>query len=187
MDLLHIVDQAKLGDQKAFRYLVEQYQEYAYILSFRILCNEEEARDTVQESFIKIWKNIKKYDPKIKFTTWMYTIVTHTAIDKFRSLKRYTMVNIDDVAEHLEKIEDVGPGHKIDNEEIGMIIKLMAEDLPEKQRLIFVLRDIQGLESDEVEKIMKSSKTSVKTNLYHARRAIREKLNKVLAFERRSL
>ena len=186
-EIINTIEQVKKGDQAAFKYLVEQYQEYAFRLSFRILCDEEEARDIVQESFIKIWQNIKKYDPKTKFTTWMYTIVTHTAIDRLRSLKHLNLVNIDHVSEHLEGISDQGLDYKLDNTEMGQIIRLMAEDLPGKQRLIFVLRDLQGFDSDEVEQIMKLTKTSVKTNLYHARKAIREKLNKILAYERRML
>jgi len=99
-----IIKEIKDGKQDAFRKLVEEYQQYAFNLAFRILCDEEEARDTVQDSFIKIWRKINEYDTNIKFTTWMYKIVTNTAIDRIRSIKRQKSVNIDEVSEKLYQI-----------------------------------------------------------------------------------
>ncbi len=80
-DAENIIHKARNGDKNAFGELVTKYQQYAFNLAFRIVCNEDDARDVVQDSFIKIWKNMKAYLPKIEFTTWMYKIVTNTAID----------------------------------------------------------------------------------------------------------
>ncbi|MCD4664412.1 MAG: RNA polymerase sigma factor [Bacteroidales bacterium] len=184
-DTEKIIQQIKNGDQKAFRVLVENHQQYAFSLAFRILCDEDEAKDAVQESFIKIWRSIKNYDEKMKFTTWMYKIVTNTAIDRFRSIKRLNQVNIETVYEKLEKQNHHNPGVQLDNRETAQLIRIISETLPEKQKLVFVLRDLQGLDSCEVEDILNLPETSVKSNLYHARKVIREKLNKILSFERR--
>ena len=101
-----IIKQILAGSQAAFRQLVEKYQQYAFSLAFRILCHEEEAKDTVQDSFIKIWKNINSYNDQHKFTTWMYKIVTNTAIDKLRSMKKLLHTDSDKVSRHLDLINN---------------------------------------------------------------------------------
>lgn len=185
-EIKEIILKVKKGDQSAFRKLVELHQQYAFNLAFRILCNDEEARDIVQESFIKIWQKIADYNPKIKFTTWMFKIVTNSAIDRLRVIKRNIFVDLENVSGRIDQIMEENPETSLNNKELGQMINFIAEDLPEKQRLVFVLRDIQGLDSVEVENILSMPETSVKSNLYHARKVIREKLSKIMTYERSS-
>lgn len=180
-----IINRIKEGDQAAFRELVEAYRQSAFSLAFRIVCDEEEARDVVQESFIKIWIKIGTYDPSQKFTTWMYRIITNNAIDKVRQLKRRRLVSIEKVQGRIEKKNAGSTGNDYENAEIARLITHLAEGLPEKQQLVFILRDIQGVDSGEVEKILDLSADSVKSNLYHARKAIREKLVRYDLYEGR--
>ncbi len=184
IDQENIINKARNGDKEAFGKLVMKHQQYAFNLAFRIVCNEDDARDIVQDSFIKIWKNMKLYLPKIKFTTWMYKIVTNTAIDHLRSGKKMDMVNIDDFHEGDEQTNVITPETLLNNKEMGELIRSFAGTLSEKQKLVFVLRDLQGLNSDEVEAILDLSETSVKSNLYHARKTIGGKLHKILSYER---
>jgi RNA polymerase sigma-70 factor (ECF subfamily) len=179
-DFQEIIDRIKKGDQAAFRRIVEDYRQQAFSMAFRILCNEEEARDIVQESFVKIWQKIGTYDMTQKFSTWMYKIVANGAIDRLRQIKKHKQVNLEKVImkidyQNLEltQIED-------DNKETAQLISLLAEGLPEKQQMVFILRDLQGVDSAEVRQILNLSETSVKSNLYHARKAIKEKLLKAI-------
>lgn len=172
----------KTGDQQAFRTLVEQHQQYAFSLAFRILCNEDEAKDAVQESFIKIWKHIDAYKPDMKFTTWIYKIVTNSAIDRLRSHKRINTVPIDIMGESLGRIQNHNPEEQADNEDLARLIRAIAQKLPITQRLIFILRDIHGFPSEEVECILDLPENSVKSNLYHARKAVREKIKAMVSY-----
>ncbi len=181
-----IIDQIKKGSQQAFRSLVEEYQQYAFNLAFRILGNEEEARDAVQDSFIKIWQKINSFDGKAKFTTWMYRIVTNKAIDRLRSIRRISYVNIDDVSDKLNDLYQSDSVVQLDNKELGQMIRFISEGLPEKQRLVFIMRDIQGLDSSEVQQILEMPDSAVKSNLYHARKVVRDQLSKILLYERRT-
>ncbi len=95
-DLDEIITMVKNGDQAAFRKIVEEYRQQAFSMAFRIVCDEEEARDIVQESFIKIWQKIDTYDMSMKFSTWLYKIVANSAIDRMRQIKRHNLVNIDE-------------------------------------------------------------------------------------------
>jgi len=175
-DLQEIIECIRNGDRTAFRKLVTMYQQPAYRLAFRILGNEEEARDAVQESFIKIWQKIETFDMKEKFSTWLNKIVANSAIDRMRQIKRHKLVNLDKAINTIDHFNLDITQTEIDNKETARLITWISEGLPEKQKIIFILRDLQGVDSSEVQQILKLSETSVKSNLYHARRAIREKL-----------
>jgi RNA polymerase sigma-70 factor (ECF subfamily) len=179
-----IIDKARKGDKKAFGSLVVQHQQYAFNLAFRIVCNEDDARDVVQDSFIKIWKNMKLYNPNIKFTTWMYKIVTNTAIDQLRAIKKAGLVNIDDFREKLENVCADNPETQLTNIETGQLIRMISDTLSEKQKLVFVLKDLQGLSSYEVSAVLDLPATSIKSNLYHARKTIKKELLKIISYER---
>lgn len=175
------IKRAKIGDSKSFGQLVTKYQKRAFNLAFRIVCDEDDAQDVVQESFIKIWKNMKMYNQNIKFSTWMHTIVTNTAIDLQRSNSKKSLIDIDNVEINVRQLVD-NPEDEMDNKELGSLIKLASNELTPKQRIVFVLRDLQGLKSEEVSEILKLSANSIKSNLYHARKAIKEKLQHILMF-----
>lgn len=167
-------------DKKTFAILCEANYEYAYRISFRILANEEDARDIVQEAFIKVWKNISRYNEKIKFTTWLYSIVTNLCIDMLRKQKNHADIHSE---EALKKIALLHEEDQLTNKDLASIISLIAGGLSPKQRAIFVLRDLEGLEMAEISKITKLPPKSVKSNLWHARKAIRDKLIKVYKVE----
>ena len=73
----------------------------------------------------------------------------------------------------------------LNNKDLGRLIRLIADDLPDKQRLVFILRDLQELDSQEVQEILDMPATVVKSNLYHARKTIKEKMSRIVAYERR--
>lgn len=185
MEHSQIIHQIKKGNQSAFRLLVEQYQAYAFKLAFRIICNEEDAKDVVQESFIKIWRNISNYNSSTKFTTWMYKIVTNSAIDLYRKNARQSSISLDESINTFSQVDQDFTNKNQNNKELAILIRKMSDGLPEKQRLIFVLRDLQEMDSQEVQEILEISETTVKSNLYHARKTIKEKLLTLMAYERR--
>lgn len=179
-DLQEIIERVKKGDQAAFRRIVEEYRQQAFSLAFRIMCDEEEARDVVQESFIKVWQKIETYNMTQKFSTWLYKIVANSAIDRLRQIKRHNLINLDKVISKIEYLNLDNMQMEIDNKETAQLIRWIAEGLPEKQQMVFILRDLQGVDSSEVRQILNLSENSVKSNLYHARKAIREKLLKAI-------
>lgn len=183
--LHEIIRAVKNGDKEAFRKLVEEFRHGAFRLAFRMLGDEEDARDVVQESFIKMWQKINSYKETEKFTGWMYRIVSNTAIDRMRAVKRHPRVSIDDIQGRLVLLTDDSDHRRLENKEAGELIRMMTEDLPEKQRIIFSLRELEGLSSEEVEAVTGFSEDIVKSNLYHARKAIRERLEAIFNYERR--
>ncbi len=168
-----LIESCVKGDVHAFRELVEMLQMYAYTLAFRILLNEEDAKDAIQESFIKVWKRLGNYNGKYLFTTWMYRIVVNTCIDKLKEVKKRSEVYLETTNE-LNATDD-----SLANRELTKQIRLLSKGLPEKQRIIFVLIDLQGLNLDEASEVLNMPKGQIKSNLYYARKSIREELAKL--------
>lgn len=169
------IARSKQGDVWAFRHLVELYQCYAFSLAFRIACDEEDARDIVQEAFIRVWKHIGEYSPDVKFTTWLYKIVVNLSYDRLKGERRRSRLFM-----RMSKVPGLdyqASGQAVDvsvmNRDLADKIKAIAQKLPLKQRMVFVLRDLQDLSVGEVAEILGMSHQSVKTNLCYARRAIR--------------
>ena len=168
-----ILELAKSGDPSAFKRIVEHYSIYAYNLAFRILCDEEEAKDAVQDSFIKIWKRIGAFN------------ATHTAIDLLRkqNIRKTTSIDLSNCVP--SDIDENSTQKKMDNQELAALISNLSEGLPEKQRMVFILRDIQGFKSIEVQEILEMPEDAVKSNLYYARKSVKEKLTRLMVYERR--
>ncbi len=183
--LQEIIQKIQKGDKNAFRVLVEKYQQQAFNLAFRMLGDEDEARDVVQDSFIRIWEKFNTYNDKEKFTSWMYKIVSNRAIDSIRALKRRPVISLEKLIPDTLRAEESGVDIILENREAGELIRAITRELPEKQQLVFSLRDLQGFSSQEVQNISGMAETAIKSNLYHARKTIREKLTATLTFERK--
>jgi RNA polymerase sigma-70 factor (ECF subfamily) len=172
------VTRSQSGDLAAFEQLVRKYQPYAFSLAMKFLCDEAEASDVVQDSFLRVWKHIDRYDPNQKFTTWLYRIVSNLCVDRFRTLKRSRNIFLsrdrDPVLEDLPDERDWETMHS--NEQLADIVRVLSGRLSRRQRLIFTLRDLQDLTVDEVVEITGLSIGSVKTNLHYARKSIRDVL-----------
>jgi RNA polymerase sigma-70 factor (ECF subfamily) len=172
-----ILKRCQSGDTKAFRHLVESYQSFAYALAYRLLYCREEAEDVVQESFIRVWRHVRKFNYRQKFTTWFYKIVTNLCYDKMKANTRRKKVIVPHSGEKITE-----PSSPDDLEEdvvkkdLVVRIEKIIDELSARQKSVFVLRDLQNLEIREVARILGISEGSVKTNLVYARRNIRKKL-----------
>jgi RNA polymerase sigma-70 factor, ECF subfamily len=173
-----VLTRSKEGDVWAFRQLVESHQQYAFSLAFRIIGDEDDARDIVQEAFIRVWKHIKDFVPDVKFTTWLYRIVVNVAYDRLKAEKRrrFLFMRMEKTPQIDSQPDGTAPDASLVNRDLAEKIKAFAQKLPLKQRLVFVLRDLQDLTVDEVAEVLDMSRESVKTNLCYARQNIRRKL-----------
>lgn len=155
------------------------HQGYAFALAFKILWDEEDARDTVQESFLSVWKHLREFDSRCKFTTWLYSIVANRAKDRLKSNMRRRQV----VTRDWGDIDETMSGKPLDcdiaNKELAERIRTLAGDLPPTQRMVFVLRDLQDYSVAEVAEMLHASQGSVKANLCYARARIRRTIEKL--------
>jgi len=166
------IDLYRQGNTDAFRYIVSEYQQLIYTLAFRMLCNEADAEDITQETFIKVWLNMGRYKQQYKFSTWIYKIASNTCYDKLRS-ERVKNVNLDDY----DTFSDTNQEELLHNKELKKLILKLTNGLSPKQKLVFTLSDIEDLEVKEIQLITGLTAAKIKSNLYLARKYIKSKIN----------
>jgi len=177
-DIQDILLRSQNGDSIAFGTLVSRYQSYAFGLALRLLHDEHDAEDVVQDAFIRVWNHIGEFKPENRFTTWLYAIVSNLCMDRLRRGTRWRKLLARE-SEGLdpEGVPDVERPEEIHaNRELVRIIKQLVLHLSPKQRLVFVLRDLEDCSVQETSAISGMSEGAVKSNLCHARRHIREML-----------
>ena len=159
--------------------MVQQHQRLAFSLALKMLADEEEAKDVVQETFIRVWQNIGDYNPQKPFTTWLYTIASRLCLDHLKQRRRILPLPEDESVLHRFANDEQ---QTLENSEWVAIVRMLAEGLSPKQKLVFTLCQLEGLPSAEVEQITGMDARQVKSNLYVARQTIREHL-KHLGYE----
>ena len=176
-----IITRCQRGDKDAFRWVVQAHQRMIFSLALKMLCDEEEAKDMVQETFIRVWQRIRELDLQKNISTWIYTIASRLCIDKLRRKNRIVSMPEDQLA--LRRFASYDDNQMtLENREWVSIVRTMVENLSEKQRLVFTLCQLEGLSSEEAEEITGLDAKQIKSNLYVARQAVRKRL-KGLGYE----
>ncbi len=176
-----LINQSLNGDKTSFRKLLEFYQPFAYATAFRLVCNEYESEEIVQEAFIRVWKNLDRFDCNMRFTTWLYKIVVNLSYDKIRTariLQNKTDFDLSNYAIlNKSSAENIESG--LINRELAEIIRILTGKLTPRQKLVFTLSELEGLSVDEIKTITGLTSQKIKSNLYCARQNIREKLDRI--------
>lgn len=175
----------KKGDQQAYEYIVELFENKVFGICFRMIGNRHEAEDLAQEAFIRAYINIQSFDEKRKFSTWLYRIATNLTIDRLRKKKPdfYLDAEISDSEGHnlygqlaadQPSTEDFVEGIEIQN-----YIQKEIMALPVKYRSIIALRFIDELSIKEISEILELPVGTVKTRIHRGREALRKRLRHV--------
>lgn len=170
--LIEHVDLCRRGDSEAFRYIVAEYRQLVYTLAFRLLCNEADAQDATQDTFIKVWQNISRYKQQYKFSTWIYKIASNTCYDYMRAERKESDLDSADTALLPSADEEA----RLHNKELLELIKKTTDGLSPKQKLVFTLSEIEELDVEEIVLITGLSPAKIKSNLYLARKYIKSKI-----------
>jgi len=172
----NLIERCRSGDLAAFTALMHGHQHFAYNVAFKVVQNGDSAADIVQEAFIRVWKNLHRYDDSARFTTWLYKIVVHLCYDrlKMESRRQRLFQSIGRISEESDATDGRNPETEAQTKDAASIILGLAKRLPPKQQLVFMLRDIQDCTMEEIAEIADMSVSSVKANLSYARKAIRE-------------
>ena len=176
-----IITRCQDGDKEAFRWVVQTHQRMVFSLALKMLCDEEEAKDMVQETFIRVWQRIRDLDHQKTIGTWIYTIASRMCIDKLRHMNRIVSIPEDQMT--LRRFaSDSDNQRTLENREWVGIVRTLVDGLSDKQRLVFTLCQLEGLSSAEAEQITGFDTKQIKSNLFVARQTIRKRL-KELGYE----
>lgn len=173
---------AQKGDKKSVSLLVNKYSSRIYAVAFRLMQNEEDAEDVLQETFIIMLNKLSTFEGKSSLYTWLYRVATNVALGKLRKKK-----NVDD-SRSFDKIEFENissleladwPDHleeKFDTDEFRKCLQKAMDELPDHYRTVFILRDLEGHSTRNTAKILEISEANVKVRLMRARLYLRDQL-----------
>jgi len=175
-----LIHAAQRGDLQSFNRLVEIYQDAVYHTAFRILDNSDAAADAAQEAFISAYSHLSSFRGG-SLKAWLLRIVTNACYDFLRARKRRPAQSLDDILqanEDREPLEFVngreGPEAHAERAELNRTLQAALSRLPEDQRVVVVLADIQGLSYDEIAAATGTNLGTVKSRLYRARLRLRD-------------
>jgi RNA polymerase sigma-70 factor, ECF subfamily len=183
-----VIERAKRGDHEAFRVLVERYQGRAYGLALRVLRDEEQARDAVQDAFIKVYGSLRKFEGRSGFYTWLYRLVMNVCLDMKRRDRsgRHVEWEEERAVEIAQGAEAIAPGSanpgrgapetELERAELREVMGRAIQALPDSARRTLELREIDGLSYAEIAKALGVPKGTVMSRLYYARRRVQAAL-----------
>lgn len=174
-----LVRRIQRGDEAAFDKLLDICGPRVFSLTYRMIGNHDDAQDVAQEAFIHIYRGIKKFDWRASFTTWMYRIVTNVCLNEIRRRKRLPVMFEDVVAKENFTLEDIPQTGELPEEEAlkrerqEELLRALHQ-LPENNRLLVLLYDVQGLSYQQISDTLGVNLGTVKSRLNRARLMLRE-------------
>ncbi|MBN1638841.1 MAG: sigma-70 family RNA polymerase sigma factor [Ignavibacteriales bacterium] len=182
-----LIKLSQSGDRKALSELVKKYEKTVYNFAFKICRDKERAEHTMQETFLSMVKSIGQFEGKSKLSTWLYTVITNHCLMAARTGKKHEWNSLDDEIDIFEEKNisswNVDPEKVFEDNELKEQLDKAISKLPTDYRIVFLLRDVEGLSTAETGEIANLSVPAVKSRLHRARIFLREELNKVLQYE----
>jgi RNA polymerase sigma-70 factor (ECF subfamily) len=172
---LQLIEEARRGSNAAFEQLVRRYSERAFRAAYRVLRDADAAQDVLQEAFLKAYRGLRRFECRSGFYTWLYRIVVNLALDRRRRDRPGTRAEWEDrvvpqadARATLPEADD--PERASRRREIREIVGRGVQELPDGQREVLLLREVEGLSYEEIAATMGISKGTVMSRLHYARR-----------------
>lgn len=189
-----LVRRSKAGDMESFEALMSRYDRLVYSVAKQIVGNEQDAEDVTQQALISAVEHLDTFRGDASFKTWLLRITTHVALKVVRKRKGLDMVSLeqntesaseDDSVPHPEFISDwkQSPEKLVHQNETRRLLAEALDQLDEKHRAVFVLRDVEGLSVNETARVVGISEANVKVRLLRARLQLRERLTRAFGDE----
>jgi RNA polymerase sigma-70 factor, ECF subfamily len=184
-----LVTRARARDLGAFEQLIDRHEERLYRVAMRLLRNENDAREVLQDALLSAWQNLDSFAGRAQFGSWIYRVTVNAALMLLRTRRRRPTVSVEDLApgaldEAIGASHDTGsdwskrPDEQLQSGELKEHIEVALDQLPEILRVVFVLRDVEGMSTEETAEILDITIPTVKTRLHRARLALREAISR---------
>ena len=186
-----LIERVRQGDDGAFRALFDRHHHRAYAVAVGVVKNKQDALDIVQDAFIKVHRNLDRFQGSSSFYTWLYRIVMNLCIDHIRRSKRGRSLDFDDAVGRdskevagdgalLPQILGANPRKSVLRAELREAIEKALAELPEYHRAVILLREMEGLSYEEISEILEVPKGTIMSRLFHARRKMQAALSEYL-------
>jgi RNA polymerase sigma-70 factor (ECF subfamily) len=183
-----LIAQARIGDARAFTELVRRYEDTVYRFSYKVCRDPEKASETLQDTFINVFRKLKSFDGKSKFSTWLYTIVTNNCLMKLRKRKSDELEESLEAYDHAHPSMESGsrpalisteanPAEVYITKELRGVLETAMGKLPEDYRVVFIMRDVEGRSTEETAGVLGLSVEATKSRLRRARAFLRDQLD----------
>ena len=183
-----LVERARNKDFAAFEELVSRYEDKIFRLAYRFVRNESEAKEILQDTFLSIWRKLDTFKGDAQFSSWVYRVAANAALMRLRSQRRHPEVSTEDLPAGFLDKQQYGdilspgdnwarrPDDELQSDELRRHIQAAVDALPEIYRTVFLVRDVEGLSTEETAEMLGISVPTVKTRLHRARMALREEI-----------
>jgi RNA polymerase sigma-70 factor, ECF subfamily len=179
-----LISQARTGSSEAFRSLVERHQRRAFAIAIGLVRDENDAREIVQEAFLRVYRGLESFEGTSSFFTWLYRIVTNLSIDLMRKPSRRETEPLDHAALDeagdsllVSRLDGADPAAVVRRGEIRKRIEAALDELPPYHRGVIVMREVEGMSYEEMADAMGVSKGTIMSRLFHARRKLQRALH----------
>jgi RNA polymerase sigma-70 factor (ECF subfamily) len=181
-----LVARARAKDFGAFEQLLDRYEDKIFRLAYRFVRNETEAKEILQDTFLTTWRKLDTFKGDAQFSSWLYRVAANAALMRLRAQRRHPEVSteelpigfLDNYGQTLAAGENWAkrPDDELQSGELRQHIQAAVDGLPEIYRTVFLIRDVEGLSTEETAEILQISVPTVKTRLHRARIALRESI-----------
>ncbi|MGH2685485.1 MAG: RNA polymerase sigma factor [Actinomycetota bacterium] len=175
-DVGELVAAAKDGDRAAFEELVRATYADTYTLAYRLTGDEEDARDVVQEAYLRAFRGLRRFRGDAQFSTWMYRITANCAATQLGKRQRHRHDELVDDAPLADADPERDPQQRADASNLRDRLNVALDELPPKLRAVVVLRDVYDLPHEDIAAELGISESAAKVRLHRARRKLRERL-----------
>jgi RNA polymerase sigma-70 factor (ECF subfamily) len=184
------VERARSGDSDAFRLLVEQHSRAVFRLAFRMTGNEQDAEDVVQETFLRAYRQLDKYEARSSFSTWLYRIASNYSLDLIRMRKRHEdRRERGKASEERDILQTIpvnapGPDRIAHSNQVQARVNEALNELSDQERTAFVLRHFEGLSIDEIGEALGTGTNATKHSIFRAVQKLRRSLEPLVGTAR---
>jgi RNA polymerase sigma-70 factor (ECF subfamily) len=168
-----IIESVKKGNQTDYSIIVDRYKDRAFSLLKRMLKNEFDAEEVLQDCFLKAFNSLNSFKGESKFSTWFYRIVYNTALTKISSKKRKIETEMSSIEEHIT-LESGYDYNLTEKKDLSLFINEMVNKLPEKHSAVISMFYLNGMSCEEIGEAMELSLSNVKVLLYRSRSALKD-------------
>ena len=182
-----LVARARAKDFGTFEQLLDRYEDKIFRLAYRFVRNETEAKEVLQDTFLSIWRKLDTFKGDAQFGSWLYRVAANTALMRLRAQRRHPEISTEELPigylDNYGQLPPAGenwakrPDDELQSDELRRHIQSAVDGLPEIYRTVFLLRDVEGLSTEETGEILSISVPTVKTRLHRARIALRDTIS----------